>query len=86
MTLLGLWCHTLGRHGGPLLRCVLTLLGGIVGLMRLLHGKQMLLLQVLRLSMGHLLLKMHHIDGSHIGICLLHGSQLRSTEALGTSR
>jgi hypothetical protein len=36
--------------------------------------------------MGHLLLKMHHIDGSQIGICLLHSSQLRGTDALSTGR
>lgn len=85
--MLGLRSHTLRRNSGPLLRRLLTLLGGVVGLVRLLHGEQLLLLQVLRLSMGHLLLKMmHHIDGSHIRICLLHGSQLCGTKALSTSR
>jgi hypothetical protein len=45
MALLGLWGHTLRRYGGPLLRRLLTLLSGAVGLvLRLLHSIQMLLL------------------------------------------
>ena len=39
------------------------------------------MLEILRLAVRHLLLKMHHVDGSHSGVSL-HCSHLSSIESL----
>jgi hypothetical protein len=63
--------------------CLLGLLGLMRLLLRLLNGKELLLLEGLRLAMGHLLLHVHpHVDGSHSGIGL-HRSHLSGTNSLG---
>jgi hypothetical protein len=61
----------------------------LVSLMRLLlccllNGEELLLLEVLRLAMRHLLLHVHsHVNGAHSGVCLQR-SHLSGTNSLGT--
>lgn len=55
---------------------------GLLRLLLLLHREELLLvLETLRLAMWHLLLKMHHVDGSHSGVSL-HCGHLSSIESL----
>lgn len=64
--------------------CLLRLLSLMRLLLRLLNGEELLLLEGLRLAMGHLLLHVHsHVNGAHSGVCL-HRSHLSGTNVLGT--
>lgn len=61
------------------LLCLLRLLR----LLRLLDREDLLLLHVLRLSMGYTLLEVHlHSYWSHVGVSL-HGGQMSRTHSLG---
>lgn len=60
---------------------LLGLLGLLLGLLD--SEKLLLLLKSWRLAMWHLLLKVHHIDGSHSRV-RLHCSHLSSIKTLGT--
>lgn len=63
----------------PIVRLLLSLL------MRLLKSKELLLLlHVLWLTMGHLVLKVHEVDGAHPRVVRLHRGQLSSVQPLGT--
>lgn len=62
---------------------LLGLLGLLLGLLD--SEKLLLLLKTWRLAMWHLLLKVHHIDGSHSRV-RLHCSHLRSIKSLSTIR
>lgn len=76
MHILRLCCSSLLRSLLASIVCLVHLLRllcllYLLSLLSLLHGEQLLLLEILRLPMGHLLLKMHlHTDGPHVGIRL----------------
>lgn len=61
---------------------LLSLLLRLLLCLSLLHSNELLLLQILRLSMGHLLLQVHlHVHGSHIRVGL-HRSDLGGIQRL----
>lgn len=79
-----------GRLRGTTLRSMLAGLSVVcLGLLRLLlrlcllESEHLLLLEVLRLAVGYLTLKVHQVDRSHSGVGL-HLSQLGSIQTLGS--
>lgn len=78
--------HVRGLRRGAL-RSVLARLPIVrllLSLMRLLKGKEvLLLLHVLRLAMRHLMLKVHEVNRAHSWVIRLHRSQLGSVQSLG---